>query len=594
MRVLPSDLRAKIESALQTSANAADPKMEIFLGRTSDIITATERFLVRTIHSGAGLGSLALAAERPDPTQAPTRLWLIYVQNGVAEVATAPMPFGGGPNWTWQYTVGPAVDVAIEFDGVWDAVENSTYVYTNPPRSRFVHYTLGEPWLFRVTSAGELIAQQGPAGTPVTLAADSVTTVAAIRGWKSVVMPEHDQGLVVAYIRSGVVSYRNYAEQADGTVSWETEQAVVELPEGATSVSLFRTSDYRTGFLAEVDGTVYLAVTDRAWAGMAIGPERVSAAITDLAIDVYPVTYWDAGAPDEYLAAGITELLLAAYYVGTYSISGLSNPDGLSIVVELNQAVKNVAGQQTAWSVVDEDAVVWGVGATAAGSNSNQVILSLVDYNNATGALTVAYDGAVGGMRNEAGDLINSLSSSFTPVGLIPTFKPVPVVESVYNYDGAGLGLRIRFDRELTADPAGNQARFVVSFNSWDGAMLMPKTVAALSTQFDAVDQQVMQLNFSTTNRFSSASGPISVSYDGAGTLQGAGGPVLAFVEEFTPIGLLPVAAGQAAYLSASIAELQIAVNLVTYRSAYSSDHNLSAAIANLSVVVTKVGSNPL
>ena len=53
-------------------------------------------------------------------------------------------------------------------------------------------------------------------------------------------------------------------------------------------------------------------------------------------------------------------------------------------------------------------------------------------------------------------------------------------------------------------------------------------------------DRYSIVLEMQPLQRFESAAGDITVAYDGSGTLQGAGGPVVAFTQSFTPADLIP------------------------------------------------------
>ena len=127
--------------------------------------------------------------------QGPVKLHRIYIENGVAKVATS-YSTGRFPawmvsrhlKWTEQFTIGNAEAVAIEFDGRWHRVGG-----------RWELITTGEPYYFWV-DGGKLSVQQGQ-GQAYELASSGVTKLAALRGWKNTALWNHDQGLICAYIR---------------------------------------------------------------------------------------------------------------------------------------------------------------------------------------------------------------------------------------------------------------------------------------------------------------------------------------------------------------------------------------------------------
>jgi hypothetical protein len=208
--------------------------------------------------------------------QGPVKLHRIYIENGVAKVATS-YSTGRFPawmvsrhlKWTEQFTIGNAEAVAIEFDGRWHRVGG-----------RWELITTGEPYYFWV-DGGKLSVQQGQ-GPTYELAPSGVTKLAALRGWKNTALWNHDQGIICAYIRGGDLYYRNFANQGTDAdplpAIWDTERKVDELSP-AQDVALFRTNDYRTGFLAERNGEIHWAITSRNWAVMALEPHTITAGI---------------------------------------------------------------------------------------------------------------------------------------------------------------------------------------------------------------------------------------------------------------------------------------------------------------------------
>ena len=93
-------------------------------------------------------------------------------------------------------------------------------------------------------------------------------------------------------------------------------------------------------------------------------------------------------------------------------------------------------------------------------------------------------------------------------------------------------------------------------------------------------DKYAMVLEMEPQQRFESAAGDITVAYDGAGTLQGAGGPVAAFSRTFAPTALVPKPhQNDAEHIS--IASLAAAGTLtrIYYRTGAESEHISIAGI---------------
>ena len=79
--------------------------------------------------------------------------------------------------------------------------------------------------------------------------------------------------------------------------------------------------------------------------------------------------------------------------------------------------------------------------------------------------------------------------------------------------------------------------KFELSTSSSDASPQVSSLQVQLSTM---LDRQSIVLEMEPLQRFESTAGPITVAYNGGGTLIGEGGAVLAFTQTFTPTGLVP------------------------------------------------------
>ena len=297
MRSIPPGLLKHVKKRAQVQAENADPSLKILLSRG----LVREMFQVFTVHSNEDLSDIDVTVRRTETAQLPTHAYAIYVQNGIAHVKSKPLPYDDQTPWQYEFEVGAASAVAMEFDGYW-ARDHKTR------RFNFVTETL--PWLFYV-QGGTLKAQYWQ-GSPLNLAT-GVTKVAAIRGWLRVEGDQtSDQGLIVAYLKSdGTMWYRAYCRQNDGSRLWEVERQVTAFPAGTIDdFALFRTNDFRIGFIAEIAGQCYWALTTRNWAGMSVWPERIAARVCDLSIAVHEYRYLSVSSPHEHLAASIADLII--------------------------------------------------------------------------------------------------------------------------------------------------------------------------------------------------------------------------------------------------------------------------------------------
>lgn len=92
--------------------------------------------------------------------------------------------------------------------------------------------------------------------------------------------------------------------------------------------------------------------------------------------------------------------------------------------------------------------------------------------------------------------------------------------------------------------PVGNESKFVVTVPMYDmvpGGTIHNVIVPVESVSESNLGEDVLLLNFASGNMecIRNAAAAITVAYSG-GTLAGAGGPVEAFAESFSPVNLLP------------------------------------------------------
>ena len=247
----------------------------------------------KTIRERENLGPLETTAYREKGAEYPRALYQIYIEDGIARVAVCQ---GHGGRYIYEhydkfediYDIGPADDVAIEFDGYWERIS------PGQGERKYDFISVGEPWLFRVVE-GDLVVQQGENGEPETLATGITGRIHAMRGWKNTSFPEQDYGLLIGYLKNGTLYYRTRAEQGDGSVHWELEKEIEGFTGDVSDFSFFRATDYRMGVMAEVEGDVYVSLTKRNWSLMAIGDELIDATLTDYNLPLNPIMFTIVG-----------------------------------------------------------------------------------------------------------------------------------------------------------------------------------------------------------------------------------------------------------------------------------------------------------
>ena len=511
MRNLPAGMEQRILDAIQTIDNSADPKMKAFIQRVYRYIQPGAMLTPITIRTGDALGPLDVAVKREDPDGPAHELMMVYIEGGIAKLAnsTSYVIQPTGEHWSYIGDIAQAVDVAIDYDGYWlrtafDPMEYGTY-------GRFNLITAGEPWIFRVSPEGALIARQGILGSDLTLVESGVTKVDALRGWKSILKAEDDQGLIVAYIKDGDVYYRTYAEQAGGTFIWESERQITEFDTStydAVNIAMFRTIDYRSGILAEINGIIYMLITHRNWSGMALPDEIITVSITDLAIDLVEVEHVTSE-HEEIITARIDDLVTLLLWAGdTYGISAINIPTTTEVTAE----------------------------PVGTGDGIEDEFLLL--HEPGTGSETIYLDG------------VPVSPDDYTISGKTFTFGTPPVDTAVitadYEWENWGIYVEVSCDHGVT-NVSGNHAQFAMDDDN-------EISYTPISTaEGDPVPKighfsgpRSIIVEFSDFNNAYPPGGPVgdlTISYaEGEGYIQGeAGQDLKTFSLAFTPLNLDPV-----------------------------------------------------
>lgn len=107
---------------------------------------------------------------------------------------------------------------------------------------------------------------------------------------------------------------------------------------------------------------------------------------------------------------------------------------------------------------------------------------------------------------------------------------------------GDGARIQIRFTEPIVGDVSGATSAFTVTVPEYTyvpGGTLqdVAKTAASVTAGETASD---IILTMNPLERFESAAGDITVTYDGTGGLMGDGGPVEPFTVSFAPAELIP------------------------------------------------------
>lgn len=265
MRGIPAALLAKLNERWQADATASRPELSLIVTQAS-----VNTLLSETIHNGIPSAPGDVSVRFKADASAPDLAYAICIDNGVAKIYTRKLPAEYEESWSYLWTLGPAADVAIEFNGIWQMDGGKTYFHL---------VTEDTPWIFWMDTSGNLYAQKWQDESTRVPLATGVDGISTCRLWQSTIDPTQDQGLMVAYLKGGAAYYRAYCYESNGNTAWENETAVPNLGTALTSLQVFRTNDYRAGFVAETGGQIVWAISDRVYTGFSFRPEFIGAQI---------------------------------------------------------------------------------------------------------------------------------------------------------------------------------------------------------------------------------------------------------------------------------------------------------------------------
>ena len=425
MRSIPSLLLDKIQQAYQTAHGNADPKLDIIIQQSTQALEQGLMLNPCTLWVDQTLTAIDIAVSRQDKNQAPQELSMVYIVDGIAKLATLSTTDNICRGWVYQRDLGPAVDCAIDYDGRWQRItgfDDEFYTAT----SRWALVTFGEPYIALVKPDGSLTIQQGDS-EPIELADTGVTRVSLMRGWKNAIIYNADQGIICAYIRGGDVMYRSYCLQppADPAL-WEVERQVEEFDTSinpATHISLFRTNDYRAGFLAEIDGEIHMSVTERNWSGMAIDDHTITATVTDLAVALHPITFHEFEHDHTITATVTMEFMGCCPEIYPTIIDIYNEPDTpTEIHIQFDKTMSSSGDLATAFSVRDNAMTTYAV--SNASITGDTLTLTTANFEGASGNITITYTYSTapvfwvndeGGCHMEIGNFVETFTPDLAP-----------------------------------------------------------------------------------------------------------------------------------------------------------------------------------
>lgn len=209
----------------------------------------------------------------------PDEIWIVGIEAGEALVRKRKYDPMATISFTPMYSVGPAVEAAIEFDGDWVLRTSDTL---------FTLETYDTPWIFWVDPTGALYGQLGDIEGTKVLFDTEVSKVYACRGFSSMYYQEQDQGLVVAYVKNGQAYYVQYgynsiSKEYDWSDSFILDDALTDV----LNIAVQRLNDYRLGFTVVLPNEARLYITDRTYVAQAVPKEVSYTSIMDNTVWLY-------------------------------------------------------------------------------------------------------------------------------------------------------------------------------------------------------------------------------------------------------------------------------------------------------------------
>jgi len=285
MRILPQDLKNKLLQNIQADSTNAKPNLRLIATQAS-----MNTLISEDIHKGISPNFGDVAVRQLEGEKSPSLAYAICIDNGIANVYKRDFPTDLEKPWIKQWELGSAKEVAIEYNGIWTLDSKKKWYYLKTEEYPYVFYTDNSNTLW--------VQYWNYTATKFQLAT-GVSQISACRAWQSSDDLNLNQGLVIGYLKGGIVYYRAFCTGQDGVSLWETEREVTTLGTGNTSLCVFRTNDFRVGFITENCGEICYTLSKRTYAGQSVRPESVYSEIAGCEIIYTPIQYLSAFVGDE-------------------------------------------------------------------------------------------------------------------------------------------------------------------------------------------------------------------------------------------------------------------------------------------------------
>lgn len=340
--------------------------------------------------------------------------------------------------WETIEILGEAIECAIEFDGDWTKIVG-----------QYRFETEEKPWAFWIDNNNILWGQHLLDNSTKIELSNEVVKLTAVKGYRNIIFPDKDQGLVVMYIKEdGLVYYRSRIFTSEGIYVWDNEILVTEFTKIATAIRSFRTNDYRIGFIIEdTDGISTMLLTDRNWAGIAIGSEKIYANPYEIHLDLIDLDYENTY-EDIHIQANPYSIDFDLRYAGTDNefieiynepITLINESDeeyqdwGKVLIFKTQNKLYNL--DKSDFEIVDSSNKSYNPDTIEEIDGFNYVyklnFIDLNNFNNVNLVGTLKFKGLI--TTNGVDVPYDTFEKVFHPLNLVPTEVPIPVVVEVWN-----------------------------------------------------------------------------------------------------------------------------------------------------------------
>jgi hypothetical protein len=280
MKILPAELRQKLLQNTQVKDAGAAPSLRVVATQST-----TNTLLSELMHKDIPADFGDVAIRQLSGETSPSLAYACCIDEGIAEIYERRFPAYMENPWSYVWSLGAASEVAIEFNGVWELDTSKQWYFLRTELT---------PYIFFVSEGTLYLQKWNDEDTRIPLA-EGVSQISACRAWQSTDEPLLDQGLIIGYLKDGEVYYRALCLQESGELVWETERQITELGSENDTLNVFRTNDFRVGFICENAGGFSYVLSSRNYAGQSVRPESIYGQVVENCyVKVTPIQYLTA------------------------------------------------------------------------------------------------------------------------------------------------------------------------------------------------------------------------------------------------------------------------------------------------------------